>query len=647
MKMEERGLKLLFFYLLCEDTSLFTGPDSGKREIMCGIAGTYHIDNRQQILEKMHLRMARRGPDAFGIYCDEKFPVGLTHRRLSILDLSEAGTQPFHSHCGNYVMVFNGEVYNFKDLREALKREKNCEFRTGTDTEVVLEAFIHWGKEFIHMLNGMFAIAIFDRQTGFLHIWRDRLGIKPVFYGLQEQKFCFGSEIDVLREALPFHTINEEALKWYFHLGYVPAPHTIWNGLHKLRPGEYLFYDGKKLQKESWWSPAHRPLHCFEGSEIEALERMQEILYDAVEKRLVADVPFGTFLSGGIDSSLVTSVASKIYGPGLKTFSIGMDSDAFDESGYAKSVASQLKTDHTEFTVTANDGLHWVEKLPEIYQEPYSDSSAIPSLMLAQLARNSVTMVLSGDGGDELFLGYGAYKWARRWNRPFGQMLRTAAPLLRLGNDRYKRIADLLQNPDLPDQLHAHIFSQEQYLFSIHETRSLLNTSDSWQSQTIELNPGLSLRPAEKQAWFDLQYYLPDDLLVKVDRATMYFALEARVPLLDYRFVKLALSLPESMKLQGNISKYLLKKLLYKHLPKALFDRPKKGFSIPLASWLQHELAPLVQQWVKDPHAYRHNLIRHHEALKLVKRFEAGETRLYNRIWTILQFNLWYQKYHA
>ncbi len=612
---------------------------------MCGIAGTTHPTQAASLIRSMTQAMAHRGPDAEGHFVHPERPLALGHRRLSIIDLSEAGSQPFYSACGQYVMVFNGEVFNFQEIATELLNEKSLTFRSRTDTEVILEAFVHWGPNFVHKLNGMFAIAIYDVREDKLFLWRDRLGIKPIYFYHHGRHFAFASELGSLKAAVPFSTINQAAVSLYFHLGYIPAPHTIYSEAKKLPAGHWLTYEKGQIQSGAWWPIEEVSNHAYQGSLEEATEELDQLLTDAVAKRLVADVPFGTFLSGGIDSSLVTALAAKQYGPGLRTFSIAMDQQTHDESSYALAVSKALGTNHTSFKVTANDAMDLVTALPDIYQEPYADSSAMPTLLVSQLARQHVTMVLTGDGGDELFLGYGAYRWAERWNQMPGFLRQTAAFALSIGKERHKRAADLLRGPKNVST-YSHIFSQEQYLFSDRELPALLNFPPQLNSIS-PLFPERPLSPAEQQAFFDLQYYLPDDLLVKVDRATMRHSLEARVPILDYRVATFAMNLPPHFKMQGDIQKHILKNVLYRYLPASLFDRPKWGFSVPLATWLQKELAPLVDQWVAQPEAYAHGCLQHATALQWLNRFKAGETRLYNRIWLILQFNLWYARNHA
>ena len=440
---------------------------------MCGIAGTTHPTSAASLIRSMTQAMAHRGPDAEGHYTHPERPVALGHRRLSIIDLSEAGAQPFHSACGHYVMVFNGEVFNFQEIASELLKEKDLRFSSRTDTEVILEAFVHWGPEFIHKLNGMFAIAIYDIRQDKLLLWRDRLGIKPIYFYHHDQHFAFASELGSLKAAVPFTNINQEAVSLYFHLGYIPAPHTIYTEAKKLPAGHWLTYEKGNVQSGAWWHIEEASNHPYQGTLEQATEELDQLLTDSVAKRLVADVPFGTFLSGGIDSSLVTALAAKQYGPGLRTFSIAMDQQTHDESAYALAVSKALGTQHTSFKVTAKDAMDLVTDLPDMYQEPYADSSAIPTLLVSQLARKHVTMVLTGDGGDELFLGYGAYRWAERWSQMPAFVRKSAAIALSLGKERHKRVADLLKGPQhVP--VYSHIFSQEQYLFSDRELSALL-----------------------------------------------------------------------------------------------------------------------------------------------------------------------------
>ncbi len=613
---------------------------------MCGITAWIAKGAKQQI-EQATARLAHRGPDHQGTFFDAKHGVALGHRRLSILDLSEAAHQPAHSHNGRYVMVYNGEVYNFKELRNKLQQQGHGPFKTQGDTEVILEAFVAWGPDFVQALNGMFVIAIFDKETGSLNIWRDRMGIKPLYYrSLPGQGFACASELKALR--LPEDEVYGGALNAYLHLGYIPGPDSIWKGVHKLAPGHCLARSaGGSVHIAPWWSVET----AFAGPGLskapEAIDTLDALLQDAVGQRLVSDVPFGTFLSGGVDSSLVTALASKHYGPGLRTFSIAMDTDSHDESPYAEQVAKALNTNHTTFRIQAKDCFHWVERLPQIYDEPYGDASAVPSLVVSELARKHVTMVLTGDGGDELFHGYGAYRWAERLQQfpwSWGLARGLASKIFATGPDRYRRIGRLLRMPAQGISPQAHLFGQEQYFFLASEVARLTGSLPSDRVSTWQPPAWLSSAdPATRQAMFDQEAYLPDDLLVKMDRASMQHSLEARVPLLDFRIVEFAAALDSKLKRRDGVDKYLLKEVLYRHLPRELFERPKWGFSIPLNHWLRGGLKELVGDMVLSESAYSHGLVDKQAALNLVQPFfKRGSQIHYQQVWLLLQLNLWH-----
>jgi len=614
---------------------------------MCGIAGIWGPDAGERI-EAITAGLHHRGPDHQGIFRLPEKKLALGHRRLSILDLSSAGNQPRHSHCGRYTMVYNGEVYNYAELKRRLQERGHTPFKSRSDTEVLLEMFALYGTDMLPQLNGMFAVGIYDHIENCLWLMRDRLGIKPLYYGSDaQQNFRFGSDLSVFSDSPP--ELCPESVSAFFHLGFVPGPNSIRKGVFSLPPGHMLkVQQGRPGEPRAWWSaPMHRSAPI---SEPQALNRLEELLESAVESRLVADVPFGTFLSGGIDSSLITALAAKKYGPGLKTFSIAMPAQSHNESVYAEAVAKELKTQHTTFKLEADYALKWVPQLPEWFAEPFADSSALPTLAVSALAREQVSMVLTGDGGDELFWGYGAYRWADRlsrspWSNPSFQ--RGMALVLNFGTARERRVARLLAPPPAGISWQAQIFSQEQYLFRAEEVGRLTGNRPSDRLSAWRSPPVLDLRSAPaRQAFFDLIGYLPDDLLVKVDRATMANSLEARVPLLDYRVVEFALGLPDELKWKNGQEKHLLKQLLYRHLPSELFQRPKWGFSVPLASWLQGEGRKLVDQWVEDPQAYRHGLLNMAEAKRHLMQFRRGNRIAYNRVWLLLIFNQW-MNHHA
>jgi len=618
---------------------------------MCGIFGFLNCEQRtQESLQSSLERLSHRGPDARNTFSDGE--VALGHLRLSILDLSETANQPMHSHCGRYVMVYNGEVYNFREIQKEISLQ-NPSFQpvTQSDSEIILQSFVLWGVDFVSRLNGMFAIAIWDKLERKLFLFRDRVGIKPIYVFQKAEGLAFASELKVLMDDFYVKkqlSIDYSAVNKFLHLGYIPAPDSIFQQIRKFPQGHWGFYDQKKRNFEifSYWNPEEKIYnHDTSLTYDEQLDELQQLVESSVKYRLISDVSLGTFLSGGIDSSLVTAVAQKIHSGPMKTFSIGFWDKDFDESGYAKKIADYLGTQHHSMHVTEADALEWLPQLTNIYDEPYADSSAIPTLLVSKMAREKVTVTLSGDGGDELFLGYGAYQWARRLAHPALPYVRKPArALLKIGPARYRRAAGLF-DPLPHDQLKSHIFSQEQYFFSRKEIGRLLNPDFSQRFQLDEVfsgNPSL-LPPASQQALFDLKYYLPDDLLVKVDRASMFFALETRVPLLDYRIVEWALNLDERYKLNEGQAKWMLKKLLYSYVPEEFFMRPKRGFAIPLAKWLKTDLRSFVMDYLNSQALKKTGLFDAYLVEKLVFDFyQKDQHWLYNRIWLVVLLQKWF-----
>ena len=445
---------------------------------MCGISGFYSVNTSftKEDLVKMTDVMSHRGPDASG-YFYEGF-VGLGHRRLSIIDVSSGANQPMYSHCGRYVIVFNGEIYNFQEIKKDVLAEKQMNFTTSSDTEVLLEAFALWGTEFVHRLNGMFAMAIYDKNDRKLYLFRDRIGIKPIYYFYDGSCFAFSSELkgllsnDLIRNA---SKLNHAAINEFLHLGYIPEPHSVYEKINKFPSGHYGIVSDTKFSLHKYWSPEEKIGEKQMLDEAEAKAKLKELLISSVKYRLICDVPFGTFLSGGIDSSLVTAIAQSVNEKPVNTFSIGFQDSKYNESGYALSVAEYLGTNHHEFTVTEKDAMELLPELMNVFDEPFADSSAIPTMLVSKLARQHVTMTLSGDGGDELFMGYGAYKWAKRLSNPFLKTFHKHiySDLSKLGN-KYKRAAHLFDYQHYED-IKSHIFSQEQYLFKRSEISQLLS----------------------------------------------------------------------------------------------------------------------------------------------------------------------------
>ena len=610
---------------------------------MCGICGFCSTSDffSNDDLVRMTDTMSHRGPDASG-YFYEGF-IGLGHRRLSIIDLSTAANQPMHSHDGKFVIVFNGEIYNFQEIKKELLSEKNITFTTNSDTEVILEAFIHWGVDFVQKLNGMFAIAIFNKTNKTLFIFRDRIGIKPLYYFFDGHNFAFASELKALKSNSYIRKstrLNYAAINEFLHLGYIPEPHTIYDKIFKFPAGSFATLKNGGFNIVSYWKIEDKIREKQAIDESGAKSKLKELLESSVRYRLISDVPFGTFLSGGIDSSLVTAIAQNISSEPVKTFSIGFTDSKYNESHYAKAVADYLGTNHYEFTVTEKDALQLIPELLDVYDEPYADSSAIPTMLVSKLARQHVTMTLSGDGGDELFMGYGAYNWAKRMNNPllkaFHHQLYSGFSLL--GN-KYKRAAQLFDYQKVSD-LKSHIFSQEQNMFKRQEISSLLSAEFYKEFDLDEHYENLKLSPSEAQSLFDLNYYLKDDLLVKVDRASMKYSLETRVPILDYRIVEFAYNLPEHLRLNGKTQKYLLKKVLYDYVPAHYFDRPKWGFSIPLQKWLKTDLKYLIEENLSEEKILKHNIMDYKSVADLKDRFfNKNEHYLYNRLWLLIVLN--------
>lgn len=617
---------------------------------MCGIVGVYSKAGADRgAVESMTSYVSHRGPDAQGTYISG--PFGLGHTRLSIIDLSTGANQPFHCQDGRYVMVFNGEIYNYQDVRTALLAERDITFRTHSDTEVVLEAFIQWGVKMVDRLEGMFAIGIIDQQERKLYLFRDRAGKKPLYYYQSQGVFAFASEIkSLLRypEVARSKQMNRNVIATFLHLGYIPEPYTIYTDIYKFPAGSWGVFDERTpLQIEPYWRITDRLTPAEHTGPKSAIDGLETLLDDAVQKRLISDVSLGAFLSGGTDSSLITALASRKVSTPLRTFSIGFSESKFDESRYAREVAQHLGTDHTAYILSEREAVDLVEVYLRHFDEPFADTSAIPTMLVSQLARRDVTVALTGDGGDELFQGYGAYTWANRLDRGWWSGL--SAPLrmaLQIsGQSRLQRVAHLL-SPVAVGGMRSHIFSQEQYFFEQDEVRDSLlsNAGDFVAFEYNDPPQAARFTPAEKQALFDFQYYLKDDLLVKVDRASMHYALECRSPLLDHRVVEYAFSLDYSFKVRHGQTKWILKQLLRRYIPDVLVDRPKWGFSVPLANWLRGDLRYLVDTFLSDAMVEEAGLFNVNYVRSLRESFFAGKDYLYNRLWVIIVLHKWWKE---
>ena len=621
---------------------------------MCGIVGyisTTDFFSKEQLREAVSC-IKHRGPDAEGFYFSPDGKIGLGHRRLSILDLSTAANQPMFSANGRYCIVFNGEVYNFMELKEQLE-DKGASLKTTSDTEVILELFVEKGPSCFANMNGMFAFAIFDMHEKVVTICRDHLGIKPLFLYQDDGVIIFASELKAIKSLAGQRlSINKAAIPYFLHLGFIPQPLTIYNKTNKFPSAHYaqistsdILLNELAVEFVPFWQLENS---CNEkiNDESVAKNQLEKLLIDSVQKQLISDVPIGIFLSGGVDSSLVTAIATKISGAKkIKTFSIAIDDDKFNESKYAAQVATHLKTEHHEFKVNEKEVIELVDKLISTYDEPFADSSAFPTMMVSRIAKKHVTVTLSGDGGDELFHGYGMYQWAKRLEAPYWQFFKkplfTASQLL---NSKYQRIGNMFAYPDKKHIL-THIFSQEQYYFREQELSKLL-VNDNFNFDEINTLPNFkfNLSAAERQSFWDLNNYLKDDLLVKVDRASMQYALETRVPLLDYRLVEFAFNLDEKLKIRNGSMKHLLKQVLFDYLPKEIFERPKWGFGIPLARWLKTDLKYLLDKYTSEAVINKYNIVHFTIVKDMRMKYLSGTDYLFNRLWLIIVLHWWLEE---
>ena len=615
---------------------------------MCGIAGILSLNTTlsSQIIKDMTDALAHRGPDAEGVYESPNQQCFLGHRRLSIIDLSSGANQPMASSCGKYTIVFNGEIYNFEEIKTDLLAEKSIQFKTHSDTEVLLEAFVHWGVEFTERLNGMFAVAIYHNVKNQLFLFRDRMGIKPLFYYWNEGVFAFGSELKALTPLTNYlkkFTINKKGITSFLRLGYVAEPETIYNEVKKLPSGYFAKVDDNGLALKTYWQLEKEVLPSTLKDKNEAKKELNNLLRDSIQLRMKSDVPFGVFLSGGIDSSTVAGIAQDLNSSPINTFSIGFKEAGFNESEYAKDIAKHIGSNHHEFIVSYADARSLIGNLQSMYDEPFADASAIPTYLVSKLAKEKVKMVLTGDGGDEQFMGYGMYTWAKRIHNPLLELSRKQIKfLLNLSPvNRYKRVAEMFNYTKKTD-IKSHVFSVDQYLFSERELNNVISPQFN---TTLEFSPSVfsrNLSYKEEQAFFDLKYYLKDDLLTKVDRASMKASLEARTPLLDHRIVSFSLNLDEKLKIKENETKYLLKQVLYDYIPKHLFDRPKWGFGIPLRYWLSGDLRHLLDEYINEERLSNCPFIQAKEVMKIKKQYLKGADYLYMKLWTIMMLIQWF-----
>jgi asparagine synthase (glutamine-hydrolysing) len=649
---------------------------------MCGIAGFVGSGPEQELRAqagRMADQLVHRGPDDSGLWVDAAAGIALGFRRLSIVDLSPAGHQPMTSASGRYVIVFNGEVYNFGELRKDLEALGHS-FRGHSDTEVILEAMSEWGVEAaVKKFVGMFAFALWDKRERVLHLVRDRLGIKPLYCGWQDKTFLFGSELKALRAHPAFSPeINRGALALYLRFGYIPYPYSIYQGIWKLPPGHILSlpagaHPSSELSPTaSYWSAKEvyetGAADPFRGSTPEAIEELDRLLRQSIRLRMIADVPLGAFLSGGIDSSTVVALMQAQSHRPVKTFTIGFHEQKFNEAAHAKAVAAHLGTDHTELYVTPKQAMDVIPKLPTLYDEPFGDSSQIPTYLLSALTRQYVTVSLSGDGGDELFGGYPRYVQTRKfWDifRCFPHSSRNAlaglirackpatdsrlwgglSPLLpRLAHppavgDRAHRLAEIMAARN-PEEIYHNLMSYwrrpAEVVLGAKESPTILTQSSLW-AHLPHVCP--------KLMFLDLVTYLPEDILAKVDRASMGVSLEARVPILDHKVVEFAARISTSLKIRSGQAKWLLRQVLYRYVPTRLIERPKMGFGIPLEDWLRGPLRDWAEGLLNPRRLRSEGFFRPEPIRECWAEHLSGQRNRQGHVWNVLMFQAWREKW--
>ena len=640
---------------------------------MCGLAGCWGRDGSSEVAEKMASALMTRGPDDSGSWFDKNAEISLAHRRLAVLDLSPAGHQPMHSPCGRYVLVYNGEIYNHQDLRRNLTAEGGAfDWRGHSDTETLLAALRHWGIQgALERLNGMFAFALWDAAERQLFLARDRMGEKPLYYGRSGGSFLFGSEL----KALAVHPdwqreVDRDALALYMRHNCVPAPWSIYKGIAKLPPAQYVVIGegGRSVgEPQCYWDlgqVAEQGVANAAGEPEALTDELEALLRDAVGRRMAADVPLGTFLSGGHDSTAVAALMQIESERPVKTFSIGSHAESYNEAQHAKAVAEHLGTDHTELYVTPEDAMAIIPNLPSMYDEPFADSSQIPTFLVSQLARQHVTVTLSGDGGDELFSGYnrhivGPKLWRQvstlpRWiRRAAGQSLdaiaqsdveRWVSRLPRrfrtqnLGN-KLEKMASAMQastGSAFYKDLASHWKDPGSVVLGGREPTTLLDRTD----EQPDL-PGLR----ERMMYLDMMTYLPDDILTKVDRASMAVSLEARVPLLDHRLIEFAWRVPTEYKYRNGQGKWLLRQVLYRYVPRELMDRPKMGFGVPIEHWLRGPLREWAEELLDERRLREEGFFDPAPIRRMWEEHVSGKRRWHYHLWDVLMFQAWQEEH--
>ncbi|GAC1419422.1 MAG: asparagine synthase (glutamine-hydrolyzing) [Flavisolibacter sp.] len=632
---------------------------------MCGITGFIDFagGSNEGILNKMTEDLAHRGPDGQGIYFskNQNVFIGLGHRRLSIIDLSTSANQPMH-YAGLHI-IFNGEIYNYNEIRNELI-SKGHQFQTHSDTEVILHAWKEWGDACIQQWKGMFSIALYDEEKRILTCIRDRAGVKPFFYYFQDGLFLFGSELKSIIQHPGFKKeLNRNSVASFLQYGYIPNPHCVYAHCCKLQPAHILQLNlnNQQISTNQYWNVYdyyNKPK--LNISFVEAKRETEKILGKAFNYRLVADVPVGVFLSGGFDSTCVTALLQKDSQEKIKTFTIGTTDSKTNEAPFAKEIAKRLGTDHTEYYCTAQEALNIIPELPFYYDEPFADSSAIPTILVSRLAREKVTVALSADAGDEIFAGYNRYDYLMK----YGMTLQRIPAFMRNGvaeimdkvsseyipyfnktsnfHGRYQKMKHLLRDP-----------SPEALMKSLNQVFNVQEISSLFREPIFELKSALLSTqllpefhdPLSFMMAIDYESYMVDDILQKVDRATMSVSLEGREPFLDQSIIEWAAKLPNDYKYHNGEKKYIIKQIVYDYVPKDLMERKKMGFGIPIEKWLGHELKDLVQTYLSEESIVSHGLFNVGQVEKIVKLFLAGRTDQYLKVWYLLMFQMWYKKW--
>ena len=641
---------------------------------MCGIVGfrtNRDFSRLRDALPEATSRLVHRGPDDTGLFFDQESGVGLGHRRLSVIDLSEAGRQPMASDDGMVNIVYNGEIYNFQEIRSTLAGHGH-HFRTETDTEVILKAYMEWGMDCLTRFVGMFALALWDSRSRLLFLARDRLGIKPLYYHFTPGELIFASELKALMAFKGFpRDIDPDAVPLFLHYQYIPSPRTVFKDTFKLLPGRYAVFDGQDIRIRSYWELPHidRTSKGRDRSEEDVFTELDHLLTQAVSDRLVSDVPLGALLSGGIDSSIVVALMQKVNTSPVRTFSIGFNEPAYNEAPWALKVAEHLGTDHTDFYVTPKEAMDVIPRLPEIYDEPFADSSAIPTFLVSRLARSQVTVALSGDGGDEQFCGYVRYWSTRAMATAFQRIPGPAKEGLGLVLDKipptWVERCYLPWRRFLPQRFRLANFPDkwEKFIKLLGQTsiQDLYRmTICLWSEKELDRLMGRDIRDCQYEEIFretgnwpllsrlmrvDQKTYLPDAMLTKVDRASMAVGLEVRVPLLDHRVVEFTSTLPDRLKYKRGRGKYLLRRLLARYVPEELFERPKMGFGVPIEDWFRGELKEMLLDYLSPERLTKEGLFDHSLVEEKIREHLSGKANHQYRLWALLMWEMWRERW--